>query len=133
MKKRIALTFTLLLTAAFALTQISLASQDDMKKKADKPQKAAAAPKTAAPKSDADIQKCITDKLAANKNVTGGAATVASGDATLTGEAKSAGAKGGATKTAKSCGAKNVTNNMTTAAPAPKAGGEKKKAEAPKK
>ena len=37
MKKTIALTFTLLLTVAFALTQTSLASQEEMKKKADKP------------------------------------------------------------------------------------------------
>ena len=70
MKKTIALTFTLLLTAAFALTQTSLASQEgEVKKKADKTTKAAAAPKTAAPKSDPDVQKCISDKLAASKTV----------------------------------------------------------------
>jgi osmotically-inducible protein OsmY len=131
MKKTIGLTFTLLLTVAFALTQTSLASQEgaEMKKKADKPAKAAAAPK--APKTDADIQKCISDKFAASKTVTNGAAAVANNEATLTGEAKNAGAKGGATKTAKACGAKTVVNNMTTPAPPPAAAktGEKKKAE----
>jgi osmotically-inducible protein OsmY len=123
MKKTVAFTFTLLLTIAFALAQVSLASQDDtMKpKKAAKPAKAAPPPKT-----DADIQKCIADKLAANKNITGGAATVTNGEATLTGEAKSGGAKGGATNQAKSCGAKKVTNSMTTPAPAPKAADKKK-------
>jgi osmotically-inducible protein OsmY len=126
MKKTIALTFTFLLTIAFALTQTSLASQDgEMKKKADKPAKAAAAP----PKTDADIQKCISDKFAASKTITSGAAAVANGEATLTGEAKSPGAKGGATRTAKACGAKTVVNNMSTPQPAPAAAktGEKKK------
>jgi len=121
MKKSIALTFTLLLAVAFALTQTSLASQEggEMKKKADKPAKAAAAPK--APKTDADIQKCISDKFAASKTVTNGAAAVSNNEATLTGEAKNAGAKGGATRTAKACGAKTVVNNMTTPAPPPAA------------
>jgi osmotically-inducible protein OsmY len=133
MKKTIGLTFTLLLTVAFALTQTSLASQEEMKKKADKPAKAAAAPK--APKTDADVQKCIADKFAASKTVTNGAAAVANGEATLTGEAKNAGAKGGATKTAKACGAKTVVNNLTTPAPPPAAAKPdvKKKVEPAKK
>jgi|RhiMetdeSRZDD1v2_1073273.scaffolds.fasta_scaffold454700_2 osmotically-inducible protein OsmY len=130
MKKTIALTFTLLFTMAFALTQTSLASQEGemmMKKKADKPAKSAAKP--AAPKTDADIQKCISDKFAASKTITNGAAAVTNGEATLTGEAKSGGAKGGATRTAKACGAKTVANNMTTPPPAPAAAktSEKKK------
>jgi osmotically-inducible protein OsmY len=119
MKKTIGLTFTLLLTVAFALTQTSLASQEEMKKKADKPAKAAAAPK--APKTDADVQKCISDKFAASKTITGGAAAVANGEATLTGEAKNGGAKSGAAKTAKACGAKAVVNNLTTPTPPPAA------------
>jgi osmotically-inducible protein OsmY len=107
MRKMIALTFTLLLTTAFALAQ----TQPE-KKAESKPKKAAAAPKT-----DADVQKCITDKFATSKTLTGGAATVANGEATLTGEAKNAGAKNGAAKTATGCGAKKVTNNITVAAP----------------
>jgi osmotically-inducible protein OsmY len=85
-----------------------------------------------APKTDADVQKCISDKLAASKVITGGSATVSNGAATLTGEAKSAGAKGGATRSAKACGAKTVVNNMTTpppAAPAAAKTGESKKPE----
>jgi osmotically-inducible protein OsmY len=123
MKKTIVLTFTLLLTIAFASSQIALAYQEGemmMKKKADKPAKAAAAQKT-----DTDIQKCIADKFAASKVITNGAATVTNGEATLTGEAKSAGAKGGATNQAKSCGAKKVVNNMTTPPPAAKTGEKK--------
>jgi osmotically-inducible protein OsmY len=111
MRKMIALTFTLLLTTAFALAQ----TQPEMKK-AEKPKKAAAAPK-----GDADVQKCINDKLATSKTITGGSATVASSEATLTGEAKNAGAKNGAAKTATGCGAKKVTNNITVAAPPAKA------------
>lgn len=95
-----------------------------MKKKADKPAKTAAA----APRTDADIQKCISDKFTASKTITNGVAAVANGEATLTGEAKSSGAKGGATRTAKTCGAKTVVNNMTAPPPAPAAAktGEKK-------
>jgi hypothetical protein len=119
MKKTIALTFTLLLTIAAASTQTSLAFQEGemMKKKSDKPAKAAAA----APKTDAEIQKCISDKFAASKTINNGAAAVANGEATLTGEAKSAGAKGGATRSATACGAKKVVNNMTAPPPKPKA------------
>jgi len=124
MKKMIALTFSLLLMTAVALAQ---AAQPDMKKKESKPTKAAAAPK-----SDADVQKCIADKFAASKTITGGAATVANGEATLTGEAKNAGSKGGATKTAQGCGAKKVTNNITVAAAAAKAA-DKKPPAPPKK
>src|SRR5262249_60479153 len=106
-------TFSLLLTTAIALAQ----TQPE-KKAEGKPKKAAAAKPA---KSDADVQKCINDKLATNKGITGGSATVASLEATLTGEAKNAGAKNGAGQTATGCGAKKVTNNITVAAPAPKA------------
>jgi hypothetical protein len=131
MKKTIALTLTLLLTVAVASTQASLAFQEGemVKKKSDKPAKAAAAPKT-----DPEIQKCISDKFAASKTITNGAVAMANGEATLTGDAKSAGAKGGATRSAKACGAKKVVNNINAPPPpppAPKAG--EKKAEPAKK
>jgi osmotically-inducible protein OsmY len=67
----------------------------------------------AAPKSDADIQTCINDKFKASTSIKNGNAAVSSGVATLTGEAASGGAKGGATRSAKACGAKTVTNNIT--------------------
>jgi len=121
MRKMIALTFTLLLTTVFAL------AQTQPEKKMEKPKKAAAAK---APKSDADVQKCINDKLGASKTITGGSSTVASLEATLTGEAKNAGAKNGAAKTATGCGAKKVTNNITVAA-APAKGATKPAAKKP--
>ena len=86
-----------------------------VKKKSDKPAKAAAA----APKTDPEIQKCISEKFAASKTITNGTAVVANGEATLTGEAKSAGAKGGATRSAKACGAKNVVNKINAPPPPP--------------
>jgi osmotically-inducible protein OsmY len=107
MRKMIALTITLLLTTVLATAQTA-----PVEKKVSKPTKAAAAPKA-----DADVQKCISDKLAASKTITGGSAAVSGGEATLTGEAKNAGAKNGAAKTATGCGAKKVTNNITVAAP----------------
>ncbi len=73
-------------------------------------------PAAAAPKSDADIQKCITDKFAAAEKLKsqGFSATVSNGEATLTGTANNAGSKGAATKIAKSCGATKVTNNISS-------------------
>lgn len=124
MRKTIVLTFTLLLTVTLALANATHPSQDNemTKKKASKPAKAAA------PASDTDIQKCIADKFAASQTIKNGAATVANGEATLTGEAKSPGAKGGATRSARACGAKKVINNMTvTEAPKGAAKGADKK------
>ncbi len=66
----------------------------------------------AAPKSDAEVQTCINDKFKVSTSIKNGSATVASSNATLTGEASSGGAKGGATRSAKACGAKTVTNNI---------------------
>jgi hypothetical protein len=86
-------------------------AEEKSAKKADKK----AAKEAEAPKSDADIQKCITDKLAASEklNTQGFSATVSNGEATLTGAAANAGSKGSATNIAKSCGAKSVINNIT--------------------
>ena len=66
----------------------------------------------AAPKSDAEVQTCINDKFKVSTSVKNGSATVSSGAATLTGDASSGGAKGGATRSAKACGAKSVVNNI---------------------
>ncbi len=108
MKKMITLMFTLLLATAFASTQAAPASQDgEMMKKKGKSEKAAP------PTSDADIQKCISDKFAKSKNIENGAAKVAGGEATLTGSAKNGGAKGGANSSARACGARKIVNNIT--------------------
>jgi len=70
--------------------------------------------KAPAQKSDADIQKCIQDKLSSSKLKDDGiTVTVSGGDATLTGATKIAGHKGNATQFAKRCGATKVTNNIT--------------------
>ena len=106
--------------ALLALLVCSIAAQDMQKKPADtkaaKPAKAAAA----APKSDADIQKCIQDKVSTTPSMKDKppSVSVSGGVATLTGEAKNGGTKGAATNIAKRCGAKSVTNNMTVAAAA---------------
>ena len=110
MKKIITLMFALSLTIAVALTQAAQAFQDgEMTKKKDRSEKVAAP----APSSDADIQKCISDKFAKSKTITNGAVKVSGGQATLTGEAKNGGAKGGGVRSAKACGAKTVVNNLT--------------------
>lgn len=65
------------------------------------------------PKSDAEVQTCLNDKFKESKTIKNGGATISDGAATLTGEAATGGAKGGATRSAKACGAKTVTNNIT--------------------
>jgi len=70
--------------------------------------------KASAPKTDADIQKCIEDKLSSSKLKDDGiTVAVSGGDSTLTGATKVAGHKGNAAQFAKRCGAKKVTNNIT--------------------
>jgi len=67
-----------------------------------------------APKSDDDIQRCVTDKLTASASLKGlglNAAT-ADGVVTLTGTAKTSKDKKAAAKIGKDCGAKTVTNNI---------------------
>lgn len=70
------------------------------------------------PRSDAEVQTCINDKFKASASIKGGAAQVKEGVATLTGDAASGGAKGGATRSARACGAKTVENHLNTPAKA---------------
>jgi osmotically-inducible protein OsmY len=74
---------------------------------------------TVAPKTDQEIQKCITDGIAASAKLKdlGLSATVANGEATLTGQAKSSGNKNAAASIAKNCGAKKVVNNIAIPGP----------------
>jgi osmotically-inducible protein OsmY len=65
------------------------------------------------PRSDVEVQTCLNDKFKDSKTIKNGNATVSGGVATLTGDASSGGAKGGATRSAKACGAKTITNNIT--------------------
>ncbi len=112
----------LVLVSVVAFAQADSASQSG---DAMKTEKKAAKKKEMAPRTDAEIQKCITDKLAASEklNPQGFSAAVSGGLATLSGNAANAGSKGGATTLAKSCGATSVTNNITV----PPGGGMKKK------
>jgi len=77
---------------------------------------------TVAPKTDEEVQKCITDAFSANAKLKdlGLSANVANGEATLTGDGKSSGNKNAAASVAKKCGAKKVTNNIAVPAPAKK-------------
>lgn len=69
---------------------------------------------TACGKSDADLQKAATDKLAADK-VTGVTVAVKDGAATLTGEVADVSVKSKAEASVKTVeGIKSVTNNCTT-------------------
>jgi len=73
---------------------------------------------------DADVQKCITDKLA-NSKLKDDAITVKvnGGEATLEGSVKVSAHKGNASQIAKNCGAQKVTNNITVPTkPAPTPG-----------
>ncbi len=128
MKKIIAAICGVLLASVVALAQAAQPAQGgEMMMKKTKEKKAEKAP--AEPKSDADVQKCITDKFAASAKLKsqGFSAAVSEGVATLTGNAANAGSKGAATRIAKSCGAKSVTNNITAPPVAKPAKKEEKK------
>jgi osmotically-inducible protein OsmY len=97
-----------------ALLTCTVAAQEMEKKpatKADKPAKV----KAAKPTADPDILKCIEERFANAKSLKDKppSASVSNGVATLTGEAKNGGTKGGATRIAKSCGAKEIKNEMS--------------------
>jgi len=96
-----------------ALLALSASAQEMQKKTSEaKPAKT----KKTVPTTDAEIQKCIEEKFAnaASLKDKKPGVTVSGGVATITGEAKSGGAKGAVTNMAKSCGAK-VKNDMTVA------------------
>ncbi len=125
MKKIISVICVALLASVVSFAQSAQPAQGaEMKKSEKKP----AAKKNAAPKSDAEIQKCIADKFATSEKLKsqGFSASVSGGVATLTGNAANAGSKGAATRIAKSCGATSVTNNIT-APPVAKPKKEEKK------
>lgn len=125
MKRIILLMNSIVLLALLAFTVIA---QETMQKKPEaKPAKIAKA-KPAKPTGDADIQKCIDEKFASAASLKDKkpSVVVANGVATITGEAKNGGAKGGATRIAKSCGARDVKNDMTVVAASAKKPAEKK-------
>lgn len=112
MKKIIAAICVVLLATVVSLAQGAQTPQgSEMTKSEKKTEKK----REMGPKSDADIQKCILDKLNASEKLRpqGFSARVSDGVATLTGNAANAGSKGAATRIAQSCGATSVTNNIT--------------------
>ncbi len=113
MKRIIAAICGILLASTIALAQAAQPAQGDTMKKSEKKEKKKEA-KAAVPTSDPDIQKCIADKFANSEKLKsqGFSATVSGGVATLSGKAANAGSKGAASRIAKSCGAKEVTNNI---------------------
>jgi osmotically-inducible protein OsmY len=133
MKKVIAAICVILLTTVVALAQAAAPAQGGDMMKKEKGEKKEKKAKAAAPTSDPDIQKCIADKFANSEKLKsqGFTAAVSGGVATLTGKAANAASKGAATRIAKSCGAKEVTNNIEAppvAKPAKKKEKEEKKA-----
>lgn len=72
----------------------------------------------AVPKTDAEIEQCIKDRLAKAPKLKdqGFSVSVSGGVATFTGTAKNSGSKGGVTGIAKACHATKVVNNITVPA-----------------
>lgn len=102
--------------ALLALLAFNVMAQDMQKNPDAKPKTAKT--KTALPTTDPDILKCIQEKFAnaASLKDKPPGVTVTNGVATITGEAKNPGTKGAATRIAKSCGAKEIKNEMTVLA-----------------
>jgi|SRR5262245_1567727 len=139
MKKTIAVISSLLLVIVISMS--AQAQKEKVEKAAgktaDTTKKAAektadttkSAGKKVAPKSDDDIQKCVTDKLAASATLKslGLSAATSNSVVTLTGTVKASKDKKAAGKIAKDCGAKTVTNNVE--APVEKAAKPEKKDE----
>jgi osmotically-inducible protein OsmY len=89
----------------------------------------------AAQKSDADIQSCIESKVANAPKLKdqGFGVSTSNGIATFTGTTKNSGSKSSINSIAKSCGAKQVANNIIVEKAASSASGGTKKAAKPKK
>ena len=102
--------------ALLAMLVFNITAQD-MQKTPDAKPKAAKA-KAAMPTSDDEILKCIEEKFASAPSLKDKkpSVRVIGGVATITGEAKNPGTKGAATRIAKSCGAKEIKNEMTVLA-----------------
>src|SRR5262245_11080526 len=106
----LALTFVLTLGAlGQAPTKPSAknAAPNTTQSKTTKPPKAA--------KSDSEIQSCVESKLAADPKLKdqGFTVSVSNGVATFSGSTKNSASKGSAASLAKSCGSKQVVNNIT--------------------
>ena len=120
MKKSPGILSGLALTVVFALgalgqtppTKLTANKTTPPKTTQSKPTKA---PKTAAQKSDSEIQSCVESKIAADPKLKdqGFVVSVSNGVATFTGSTKNSGNKSSVASLAKSCGSKQVVNNIT--------------------
>jgi hypothetical protein len=142
MKKATSILSSLALTAVLvlsALGQTGQTGQTGQKKNTPSgnalAQSAKAGKHTAAPKSDVDIQSCIESKVANAPSLKGQGfgVSMSSGIATFTGTTKNSSAKGGVNGIAKSCGAKQVVNNISVEKAASSSMGATKKAAKSKK
>jgi osmotically-inducible protein OsmY len=118
MKKSAGILSGLALTIVFTLGASAQTSANKMtanKSAPPKTQTKQSKPTKAAPKSDSEIQSCVESKLAADPKMKDQGFTVAvsGGVATFSGSTKNSGSKGGVNSIAKSCGAKQVVNNIT--------------------
>jgi osmotically-inducible protein OsmY len=111
----------LALTAVFTLSAfghtsaINSATNNKAPTNTTRTQTTKPAKSTPAPKSDSEIQSCIESKLASSSKLKDQSFSVSvnNGVATFTGTAKNSGSKSGVSSLAKSCGSKQVVNNIT--------------------
>jgi osmotically-inducible protein OsmY len=111
--KRIVFSILILVLTGIVFITPALSKQanDTMAKK----ERASKPKNDSAPKSDSEVQKCIMDKFSNSEKLKpqGFSASVSNGEAKLTGNAQNSGSKGAATRIAKNCGARSVSNNIT--------------------
>jgi osmotically-inducible protein OsmY len=120
----LALTAVLALSAFGQTPKMNAVANKTAPSKSTSAQSAKPAKSMAAPKSDSDIQSCISSKLAAASKLKdqGFGVSVSGGTATFNGTAKNAGSKDSVNGIGKSCGAKQVVNHITVES-APKTSG----------
>lgn len=129
MKKIILSILSLTLISMLVFAQAAPAASEQSTDTMTKKEPSAKPRKEMVSKSDAEVQKCILDKLSNSEKLKsqGFSSAVSNGEATLTGDARNAGSKGAVTRIAQSCGAKSIKNNITAPAiPKPKKSEEKK-------
>ncbi|MEP7272084.1 MAG: BON domain-containing protein [Acidobacteriota bacterium] len=118
MSKVIRILSPVALCAALALCVVAKAPTKTISKTAQKTPVAHLTKAKPVVKTDAEIQSCIEQKLAAAPRLKDQHLTVAvvNGVSTFTGVAKNAGSKGSVSGLAKSCGARSVVNHITVEA-----------------
>jgi osmotically-inducible protein OsmY len=138
MKKATNIFSSLALTAVLVLSALGQTGRTSATKTATKnnapsgntlAQSAKPAKHMAATKSDSDIQSCVESKMAGSSKLKdqGFGVSLSNGVATFTGTTKNSGSKSGVSSIAKTCGTRQVVNNITVEKAAPSATGTTKK------